>query len=57
MEEKTICTSCSKRITNTTGTAKFSCPKCGEGKIIRCFHCREIAAKYKCPKCEFIGPN
>jgi len=33
------------------------CPKCGKYQIIRCKHCREIVAKYKCPECGFVGPN
>ena len=54
---KLLCSSCKKSITNTKGTTKFSCPKCGEYEIIRCAHCRAIAAKYVCPSCQFEGPN
>tara|TARA_Y100000310_G_scaffold345857_1_gene471551 strand:+ start:4424 stop:4597 length:174 start_codon:yes stop_codon:yes gene_type:complete len=57
MAEKSVCSSCKKRVTNTTGTTKFLCPKCGDSQIIRCFHCRETAIKYKCDKCGFEGPN
>ncbi len=51
------CGACKKRITNVKGTAKFMCPSCGKYPIIRCKHCREIVAKYKCPGCGFEGPN
>jgi hypothetical protein len=39
------------------GVVKFLCPKCSKPEIIRCKHCREIVAKYKCPECGFEGPN
>lgn len=55
--EELICSSCKKRITNVTGTAKFKCPSCGKMDIIRCDHCRKIAAKYSCAACNFTGPN
>ncbi len=51
------CISCKKDVTNDKGVAKFKCPECGKGKIIRCRHCREIAAKYTCKNCDFSGPN
>ncbi|HLD04992.1 MAG TPA: zinc finger domain-containing protein [Candidatus Nanoarchaeia archaeon] len=51
------CISCKKNIANDRGTTHFACPKCGEYEVIRCFTCREIVAKYKCPKCQFEGPN
>ncbi|MBD3259471.1 RNA-binding protein [Candidatus Woesearchaeota archaeon] len=51
------CSSCSTRITNSKGSIRFKCPNCGEGEIVRCAHCRKIAAKYTCPKCGFTGPN
>lgn len=57
MEQKKVCSSCKKRITNTLGTTEFKCPNCGKTDIIRCKHCREIVAKYTCPNCEFTGPN
>lgn len=56
-EVKITCMSCKKRITNTIGTVRFPCPKCGEYEIIRCMHCRQLAAKYKCANCSFEGPN
>jgi len=56
-EQKAVCTSCKKRITNTIGSTRFMCPKCAKVEIVRCFHCREIAAKYKCPACGFEGPD
>lgn len=52
-----VCSSCKRRITNTKGTTRFVCPKCGKFEIVRCGHCREIVAKYKCPSCNFEGPN
>ena len=52
-----FCSTCKTKITNLTGTTRFMCPKCGKREIIRCKHCREIAAKYKCPECKFSGPN
>ena len=56
-EEKLVCSSCKKRITNTLGTTRFKCPNCGKSEIIRCHHCREIVAKYRCSLCSFEGPN
>jgi len=51
------CISCKRKITNLKGSAKFMCPKCGKYELIRCLHCREIAARYTCPECKFSGPN
>lgn len=56
-EEKIVCSSCKKRISNSEGTARFKCPNCSKFEIIRCMHCRELVAKYKCPECKFEGPN
>ncbi len=55
--EELICSSCKKKISNSVGTAKFKCPNCGKMDIVRCKHCREIAAKYTCANCNFTGPN
>jgi len=57
MTERLKCNSCGKEIINDKGSVQFNCPNCGKGIIIRCRHCREIAAKYKCPICGFEGPN
>ncbi len=57
MKDKLECSSCGVDITNDTGNVRFKCPQCGEQEIIRCRHCREIAAKYTCKKCWFSGPN
>ncbi|MBI2136825.1 RNA-binding protein [Candidatus Woesearchaeota archaeon] len=57
MSEKQVCISCKQRITNISGTAKFSCPKCSGYELVRCQHCRKIAAKFTCPACSFTGPN
>jgi len=54
---KLRCSSCGVEITNQKGSTKFKCPNCGKAEIVRCFHCREIAAKYTCPECGFTGPN
>ncbi|HLC56308.1 MAG TPA: zinc finger domain-containing protein [Candidatus Nanoarchaeia archaeon] len=51
------CSSCKTQITNISGTVKFKCPSCGNTDLVRCTHCREIAARYKCESCEFSGPN
>jgi len=56
MVEKS-CISCKISIANNRGSVIFTCPKCGEYEIIRCQHCRAIAAKFKCPNCSFEGPN
>ena len=56
-EEKTVCLSCKKRVANNPGVVKFMCPGCGKYEIVRCKSCRQNAAKYKCPNCNFIGPN
>ncbi|MEK6826004.1 MAG: zinc finger domain-containing protein [Nanoarchaeota archaeon] len=39
------------------GSVKFVCPQCGETKIVRSYHEREIATKYVCQRCQFEGPN
>jgi hypothetical protein len=57
MKMAEICISCKKTIANTKGSARFTCPSCGKTLIIRCRHCREVAAKYECPECGFSGPN
>ncbi|MBS3133972.1 RNA-binding protein [Candidatus Woesearchaeota archaeon] len=55
MEKGNICNSCKKQILE--GAALFKCPECGKSVIVRCKHCREIAARYTCEKCGFSGPN
>jgi predicted RNA-binding Zn-ribbon protein involved in translation (DUF1610 family) len=55
-KEKLVCSSCKKNAA-ARGTTRFKCPNCGKSEIIRCIHCREIVAKYKCPVCSFEGPN
>ena len=39
------------------GSVVFPCPQCGQTKIVRSFHEREIATKYVCGSCGFEGPN
>ena len=56
-KEKLVCSSCKKNIANSEGTTRFKCPNCDKSEIIRCMHCREIAAKYVCGNCSFEGPN
>ena len=51
------CSSCKVSVGNMPGAVRFMCPNCGKKEIIRCQHCRKIAAKYKCPGCGFEGPN
>ncbi|MCL5412497.1 MAG: zinc finger domain-containing protein [Candidatus Marsarchaeota archaeon] len=48
-----VCVSCG-RLTNEY--TEFQCPKCGNSKVIRCYHCREISNIYKCADCGFEGP-
>ncbi|MEK6943032.1 MAG: zinc finger domain-containing protein [Nanoarchaeota archaeon] len=57
MAEKAVCSACKKSITNTLGSTRFMCPKCGKVEIVRCNHCRKISSKYKCSECGFTGPN
>ncbi len=56
MAEK-VCSSCKSKITNIEGATSFKCPNCGAEEMVRCSACRKIAAKYKCSKCGFEGPN
>lgn len=56
-EDKPVCSSCKRRVTNLTNTTRFMCPKCGKYEIVRCGHCRDTIAKYKCHECGFMGPN
>ncbi|MEK6974187.1 MAG: zinc finger domain-containing protein [Nanoarchaeota archaeon] len=51
------CSSCKTSVANMTGAVKFTCPNCNDKEIVRCNHCREIAARYKCENCKFSGPN
>ncbi|MBS3149935.1 DUF1610 domain-containing protein [Candidatus Woesearchaeota archaeon] len=51
------CNSCKTKVSNIVGSVSFICPNCGEKEIIRCSHCRTIAARYKCENCNFSGPN
>lgn len=51
------CTSCNRKVVNSTGLARFKCAECLKYEIIRCKDCREKAIKYVCPNCGFEGPN
>ncbi len=55
MVKSNVCNSCKREVLE--GAAIFKCPNCGKFDIIRCRHCREIAAKYVCKSCSFSGPN
>ena len=57
VKKELVCTSCHAKLTNLKGSTKFMCPSCGKFEIIRCKHCREIAARYTCGNCSFSGPN
>lgn len=56
-EKEVVCSSCKTKLTNLKGSTRFMCPSCGKYEIVRCAHCREIAARYTCPSCSFSGPN
>ncbi|MBI5072234.1 RNA-binding protein [Candidatus Woesearchaeota archaeon] len=56
MKQELHCISCKKSQTNSQGTAVFACPQCSKFQIVRCQHCREIAAPFTCPECGFVGP-
>ncbi|MFC1727992.1 zinc finger domain-containing protein [Nanoarchaeota archaeon] len=56
VKKEIVCSSC-KQSTANAGGATFKCPGCNKYEIVRCIHCRKIAAKYKCPECGFEGPN
>ena len=51
------CVSSGASVTNDKGSAIFDCPGCGKQKVVRSFNARQISAKYKCPECNFEGPN
>lgn len=57
VEKQYTCNSCKVRVVNLQGSTKFKCPGCGKSEIVRCKHCRELGARYKCPNCDFTGPN
>ncbi|MEK6839378.1 MAG: zinc finger domain-containing protein [Nanoarchaeota archaeon] len=57
MKGTITCISCHKPLTNSQGSTIFSCPQCGKTQIVRCYACRQIAARYECPECQFSGPN
>ena len=51
-----VCNSCKADISIVPKSVEFSCPNCGNIKIIRCGKCRKISAEYKCEECGFVGP-
>ncbi|MFA4886831.1 MAG: zinc finger domain-containing protein [Candidatus Nanoarchaeia archaeon] len=57
MTKDLFCSSCQVKVTNLSGSVRFSCPSCSQSEIVRCPHCRKIIAKYTCPSCNFTGPN
>ena len=44
-------------VANTAGSVSFQCPKCQQTTILRTRNEREIASKYVCSSCGFVGPN
>ena len=50
------CNSCKTKLSNLIGSVSFKCPNCNSTDIIRCNHCRSIAARYRC-ECGSSGPN
>ncbi|MEM5815009.1 MAG: zinc finger domain-containing protein [Candidatus Aenigmatarchaeota archaeon] len=50
------CNSCNTNVNTKSNFVIFSCPNCGESKIIRCNSCKALNIKYVCPKCGFVGP-
>lgn len=46
-----------ERITNQAGSVVFNCPGCTKTEIVRTLHERQIAAKYTCAACGFVGPS
>tara|TARA_Y100000031_G_C8054075_1_gene307531 strand:- start:384 stop:617 length:234 start_codon:yes stop_codon:yes gene_type:complete len=57
MSAQNVCNSCKREINTIKYNTRFSCPGCGKQEIVRCGHCRQIAAKYTCSGCKFVGPN
>ncbi|MBS3095753.1 RNA-binding protein [Candidatus Woesearchaeota archaeon] len=55
--DNVTCNSCKTELVNQSGSTVFKCPSCGAFDIVRCFHCRQIASKYKCNGCGFEGPS
>jgi predicted RNA-binding Zn-ribbon protein involved in translation (DUF1610 family) len=55
-EKEMNCTSCNMHIHASGNFVKFKCPACSEELIIRCEKCKAAGVKYKCKKCEFVGP-
>lgn len=48
------CQTCNKEVTDEF--VEFSCPGCGEKKIVRCNICRKNNKEYSCKECGFTGP-
>ncbi|MBU0662015.1 MAG: zinc finger domain-containing protein [Candidatus Diapherotrites archaeon] len=48
-----VCSTCNKEVTDSF--TEFKCPGCGKNKLVRCEHCRETSAAYRCV-CGFTGP-
>jgi len=57
MEKKLKCLSCRKELANDEGSVIFTCPNCNQGELVRCGQCRKLGTKWRCPKCEYEGPN
>jgi predicted RNA-binding Zn-ribbon protein involved in translation (DUF1610 family) len=52
-----VTSSLGNTVTNMAGSVSFPCPKCQETTLTRTRNEREIAAKYLCRSCGFVGPN
>lgn len=50
------CTSCGTNLISSDDFVEFSCPKCGETKVVRCRKCRRKKNSYECEECGFEGP-
>lgn len=51
-----VCSSCNRLIHPRERAVSFYCPNCGRMLIWRCYKCRKLSVKYKCPACGFEGP-
>jgi len=50
------CSICNVDVLARENFVRFMCPNCGETEIIRCYNCKVLSNKYKCDKCNFVGP-
>ncbi|MDP3918726.1 MAG: zinc finger domain-containing protein [Nanoarchaeota archaeon] len=57
MKQVLKCSATNKELTNDVGSVIFKCPNCMDAEIIRSKNSRVLGTRYKCPKCDFEGPN